>query len=250
MPARINTHALRQIQIESGSLGILGSLAHPLGDEGDYVGIVSKNDAQVAAFRLRVDGKVSVPQVDVDLAGLLPEAKGRAERHREPAYVVTQKGYLVLLVSQGPGGFSVSVEKVATDKSKPQRVYDSRSLQRGDVFIVTPLRPGSYDMTDSVGKAKGHIRVAYPEVATGRYEPPAPVTVTVTERGFNPAKVELRAAQSVVFQIESSNASLIVNLAEPDEGPYKKGARSDSFRWTNPTPPGRRDEEKTPGKKS
>lgn len=240
MKARINTYAFRQTRIESASLGVLGTIAHPISDEGEYAGTVLQRGIQVATFQLRVDSEVNNPQANVDLATLIPERRRREERFKEPSFAVTSKGYLVLYVSQGPGGFHVLLDKLGVDKDyegKPLRVFDSRTLQQGDVFIVSLLRPGRYKVTDRLGKGRGQMKVAYPTSEKQPYAPPPPEGISVTEEGFNPTELGIRAAQGVVFTIQAAKASLTVNLVEPDEGPRKKGEIRDKVRWSNPSPP-------------
>lgn len=240
MKARINTYAFRQTRIESASLGVLGTIAHPISDEGDYAGTVLQRGIQVAMFQLRVDSEVKNPQADIDLATLIPERKRREERFKELSFAVTSKGYLVLYISQGPGGFHVLLDKLGVDKDykgKPLRVFDSRTLQQDDVFIVSLLRPGRYEVTNQLDKSRGQIKVAYPMSEKQPFSPPPPERVSVSEEGFNPAELGIRAAQGVVFTIQAAKASLKVNLVEPDEGPRKKGKIRDKVRWSNLSPP-------------
>jgi hypothetical protein len=240
MKARVNTYALRQTRIDSASLGVLGTIAHPISDEGDYAATVLQRGIQVAAFQLKVDGEVKNPQADVDLATLIPERRRREVRFKEPSLAVTSKGYLVLYVSQGPGGFHVLLNKLGVDRGnegEPRQVFDSRALEQGDVFIASLLRPGHYEVTDQHSEGRGQIKVAYPTPEKQPYVPPKPEEVSVAEEGFNPAELRIRAAQGVVFTIRAAKASLEVNLVEPDDGPREKGEIRDKIRWTNPSPP-------------
>lgn len=242
MKARINTFAFRQTRIESASLGVLGTIAHPISDEGKYVGTILQRGKQVATFQLRVDSKVTNTQVDVDLATMIPERRRREGRFKEPSFAIASKGYLVLYVSQGPGGFQVLLEKLSEDKDykgKQQLVFDNRTLRQGDLFIVSLLRPGRYEVTDRLDKNRCQIKVAYPTPNKQPYAPPPPEEIGVTEKGFNPVELGIQAAQSLVFTIKAAKASLKVNLVKPDEGPRKKGKIRDKVRWSNPSPPPR-----------
>jgi len=241
MKARINTYAFRQTRIESARLGVLGTVAHPIADEGEYVGTVRKGKRQVATFHLTVDSEVKQAQANVDLANLTP--KGRHSKRLRPAsFSMTSKGYLVLYVSEGAGGVYVVLDKLGAEKRNEdtrRRAFDSRRLGREDVFIVSLLRPGRYEMTDQTSRSEGHVTVAYPKPQRQPYVPPEPEKVAVSEKGFRPAELELRAAQSIVFTIGAEEASLRVQLVEPDDGPGGKGERRGKTRWTNPLRPER-----------
>lgn len=241
MKARINTHAFRQTRIESARLGVLGTVAHPISDEGEYMGTVMRGQQQMGTFHLTVDSEVKQAQANVDLANLTPE-RPRNTRLRPPSFAMTSKGYLVLYVSEGAGGFHVVLDKLGAEKrneDKRRRAFDSRQLGREDVFIVSLLRPGRYEMTDQTSRSEGRVTVAYPKPQRQPYVPPDPEKVAVTEKGFRPAELELRAAQSIVFTLGVQEASLRVQLVEPDDGPGGKGEGHGKTRWTNPLRPER-----------
>jgi hypothetical protein len=236
MKARVNTYALRQTTVESAGLGVLGNIAHPMSDDGEYAATVVQGKKEVATFRLKVDSKIPNPQTDVDLALLVPRLREQARRYEEATFEIASKGYLVLYVSQGPGGFHVLLEKLGADPTKKERrVFDSRSLQKEDLFIVTLLRPGVYEMCDQFGKAKGQIKVEYPKAGKGPYAPPEPARVNVTADAFQPGELTLGAAQSIVFSVATEKSSLAVSLTQPDDGPRKKEETPGRVRWTNPT---------------
>jgi len=172
MKARVNTFALRQNLVESAELGVLGTVAHQLTDEGDYRGTVYRDKTEIATFRISVEPDGKNQQADIDFAALIPHKRRQRGRFEEPTHSVVPKGYLVLYVSEGPGGFSVRLDKLG--KTKPQRVFDSRMLRRGDLFVVSLIRPGLYELTDSYGKGKGQITVAYPQAGKKPYVPSPP----------------------------------------------------------------------------
>src|SRR5262245_43298510 len=152
MKARINTHALRCTLMDSARLGVLGTVIHPLAEEGVYAGVVLRDEAELATFEVRVDSRVEETQVDLDLAAV---AGGGASRHHQDLRLnVAPKGYLVLHAPEGPGGFRVRLARTASGKGKA-RPFDSHALQAGDCFVVTPLRPGLYAVAGQSGKARG-----------------------------------------------------------------------------------------------
>ncbi len=231
MKARVNTFALQQTVVESSSLAVLGMVAHPLPDEGNYQGTVYRGGSEVATFNVSVDADFKDRQADVDLSALAPHRRRQREAHKAPDYSLAPESYLLLYVSQGPGGFSVRLDKLG--KGKPKRVFDTRNLRKGDLFVASLLRPGTYEMTNRSGEGKGQITVAYPEAGKKPYLPSPPETVVVTEKGFKPSKVKVGAAQGVVFNVEADKSAIAVSLAKPDDGPRQKGER-DKFRWQKP----------------
>lgn len=237
MKARINTHAFRQTCLQSDALGVLGSIAHPLREAGDYRGSVRLRGAEVAAFRVRVDAEAPEQQADVDLAALATARRRLGGFSEEPAYRVRPGGWLVLFVSEGPGGFSVRLDRVG----KKGGSFDSRELGEGDVFIASLLRPGRYRLSDRHHKYEGTIRVSYPEPGKAPYRPKPPVSVRVTAKGFEPAEVAVGPAQGVVLTVESPKSALVVDCVEPDDGPEKRrdGRDRGKFRWVNPAHAGR-----------
>lgn len=231
MKARVNTHALQQTVVESANLAVLGMVAHPLPDEGNYQGTVYRGTAEVATFNVSVDGDFKDRQADVDLSALAPHRRRQREALKAPTYSLAPESFLLLYVSQGPGGYSVRLDKLG--RGKPRRVFDTRNLRKGDLFVASLLRPGTYEMTDRSGKGKGKITVAYPVAGKKPYQPSSPETVTVTEKGFQPSKVNIGAAQGIVFNVETDKSAIAVSLAKPDDGPRQKGER-DKFRWQKP----------------
>ena len=229
MNARINTYALRQTTIESANLGVLGSIAHPIAEDGAYAGAVFQRGVEITRFRLTVDAKFTNTQVDVDLSKLDPDHQC-PEKHRSAhEFELKSKGFAVLYVSEGPGEFHV----VLTRLGETQKMeFDSRTLKSSDLFIATMLRPGEYAMVDQLGKAKGRISVAYPKVGKEPYRPGEPARVAVSPEAFKPSEVKIGAAQAVVFSIETPKSAIQVKLEKPDDGP--KTETPGRVRWTKP----------------
>lgn len=234
MKARINTHAFRQICLESDALGVLASIAHPLAEAGKYRGVVRQDGIEVAAFRASVEVDATKQQADVDLARLADTRRRLSSRVEEPLYRVKPGGWLVLFVSEGPGGFSVLVDRVEEEGGSS---FDSRELGEGDVFIATLIRPGRYRLRERDGRYEGSLTVTYPAPGEKPYQPQPPVTVKVTSKGFDPSELSVSPTQGVVFAVQTSSAAIKIDCVEPDDGPRKarEDKESAKFRWTNPT---------------
>ena len=90
-------------------------------------------------------------------------------------FVISPKGYVLFHVSQGPGGYSVQVNRL-NDKVR-NRIFDSRTLREGDIFIVTMIRPVTYSVTNINSGASGKIMLAYPHVPDVPYRPDDPISI-------------------------------------------------------------------------
>lgn len=232
MKARINTYAFTQTSFASDKLSVLAAIAHPVFDEGEYMGIVYQQKKQLGTFHLSVDDKVVKTQADLDLALFVSFRQKEGERLTEPDFMLRPKGYLMLHVSEGRGDFHVVLNKLG--RTRPQRVFDSRSMQEEDLFVVTFLRPGQYEARDENAKRGATIMVKRPKAEKSRYIPAEPARIVVSEKGFAPARIEIGAAQAVIFSIESPKSSIAVDLKKPDDGPKPRDSRGNKVRWTNP----------------
>lgn len=214
MKARINTFAFRTTAIESASLGVLGTVAHRLDSKGEFRGVVYKGEIVVATFDLTVSPDATSMQADVDLAKLGSRGRARRDGFR---YSVQPEGYLLLYVSEGAGGYHVVVE--APGEERAVVIFDSRKLNTGDLFVVTLLRPGRYEMRGDGVEGTGSIRVTYPEPARVPYVPGDVVRIATSTDGFDPSSVTVGPAQGVVFDVGAENVALVVDCKEPDDGP-------------------------------
>lgn len=239
MKAFVNTHALSSERFDSARLGVLAMIAHPLPQPGSYLGAVMDGEINVGRFLIDVQAEHTPGQVDLDLHRARP---GSAVSDR-PAitYKLKTGGYLMLLVSQGAGGFRVVLDRVAEEKKgrdKAAATFDSTKLGKGDLFLLTLLRPGRWRMSEPGRGGEGTIVVSYPVPGKQAYRPAEPVWVKLRDRAFEPDKVQIGPAQTVVFAIETEPVSVVVSLGAPDDG---KGDRKPPpgvrrrVRWTNPS---------------
>lgn len=219
-----------QTSLDSGSLTILGAIIHTFQKPGEYRGSVHKGEGRQAVFYLNVDKESSVASVNIDLASL-PEYLGEDEKEccdegKESRFTVNPRGYVVFHVSRGSGGFSVHVRQAVEDPK--EKVFNSQELGDGDIFSATIIRPGAYTVTSK--RAKAEVVVSYPEVGKTAYRPPAPVRVMVTPEGFEPARIELKPGQGLVFEVKGS-ARIVIKLAKADDGP-KQGRKPIRRGWS------------------
>lgn len=312
MKATLNRRFFVETGVDSGALTILGSVIHPFA-EGEYAGTVWKGEQAVGQFLLHVTEESEATQADIDLAKLaaigssapaaLSLKQGVPEGctpERDMAYWLNPKGYAVFYVSQGAGGYAVTVWPMAgrsgegegggggggrpgirdigrlpTEALQPiarmsgpgaaptpaeppmmerrAPVFDSRMLNKGDILAVTLLQPGVYVAESQGGKAE--ISVAYPTREAFSKGPLPPVTVQVTERGFDPGSVRVMSSQGQVYQIMGPARVRITMLKRAEEPPQPEPApprrpgaivpggegapsvkRVRTFSWRGPTP--------------
>ncbi len=213
----------RQIGLDSGSLTMLGIVVNSFSDPGEYRGTVYKEGENKGVFYISVDKNSPVAQANIDLAAVTESAPNQSEEackcaELENRFSVNPRGYVLFHVSCGPGGYNVRVRKA--DEDEDTKIFDSRKLSKGAIFAATILRPGSYSVTNKMGKGKAAVVVSYPRKHRKAYRPPEPVRVKTKAEEFYPKLIKLKPAQGLIFEIESS-ARIKIDLMEPDDGPKK-----------------------------
>jgi hypothetical protein len=211
-----------QTGLDSGLLTILGSVIHSFHEPGEYRGSVHKTGGAQAVFYITVDKNSPAAHVNIDLATLREYAgatqKECCDDSPENHFTVNPRGYVVFHVSSGSGGFSVHVRRA--DEDPKTQVFNSQELGVGDLFSASIIRPGTYSVVNQLAKtnAQAVVVVSYPVIAKTAYRPPAPVHVQVDPKGFEPARIELKPGQGLVFEVKAP-ARIVVELVKPDDGP-------------------------------
>ena len=217
---------IAQTGLDSGALTMLGAVVRRFEEPGEYRGTVRRGDAIEKVFYLSVDKESSVAAADIDLgklAGSLPQkdtGTGCCPDDGEARFSVNPRGYVLFRVSGGRGGYSVNVRRADPDEKTP--VFNSTALDGGANFSARVLRPGTYSVTNARGKARASLTVAYPPKAFSGYRPPEALRVEVTERGFQPEKIQLMPAQGLIFDCRAP-ARIVITLERADDGPGKHG---------------------------
>jgi hypothetical protein len=216
---------LANVGLDSGELTMLGAVAQRFDVPGEYRGTVRRGGAIERVFYLTVDKESPVAAADIDLA-VLANAGSRTGHEsccpedKEPRFSVNPRGYAVFRVSGGPGGYSVNLRRADPDDKTP--VFNSSRLDGGAVFSARILRPGVYSVTNSLTKARAELGVAYPPEAFSGYRPPEALRVEVTERGFKPERIAIKAAQGLIFDCNAP-ARIVIALEKADDGPRARG---------------------------
>ena len=235
MHALFNRQAFTQTDFYSGDLRSLSVIAHPLPEEGRYLGLVFQGETQIASFQLQVEGRCESMQANVDVAAVAARTQApQAPCQDVSPWRVAPGGYLVLHNSRGEKrGFYVALTRVTREGS--ETVMDSRALGPGDFYAITLLRPGLYEVMGRNVEGAATIRVAYPKPGRRPLQLPEPLRVQVSRRGFEPNRAELLPAQGLVFAItDARDVSFTVRLVEPDDGPHERRRQRRSIQWRNP----------------
>ena len=204
----MRTTVFNQIGLDSGALGLLGSVVHRFDEPGHYVGTALVDDEARADFAVVVS-KDGPPAAQVDLSAL------RASKCDDrPTYRVGVGGYVSFYVGSGNERWATVV---GLPKSRTPE-FDSRRLDKGDVFAATVLRPGTYAVRNEYGKARTELAVKYVTRGKERYRPGEPVKVKMGAQASRKS-MRLGPAQGVVFEI-TEPSRIHIDLTRPDDGRY------------------------------
>lgn len=259
MQNKFDLQILNQTHFDSGALSGLGAVVHRMMQPGDHQLTILHGDSPVESTSLRVLASSQLSQPDMKSAtaaqasGPAPQmelhvnlgtAVGNVGQLSAPIIStlleIAAQGYVLFHAPPASAGFAVLLNAPGTQNQPP--AFDSRQLGNSDVYATTLLRPGLYSVTNATSGAKGQIRVAYPVVGDTPYRPPDPMDVQVTDQGFQPATIQLKPAQGVVFHIGNTRARIQIDLVEPDDGPKVSAAAVPEspkpvYRWEKPMPP-------------
>ncbi len=232
-----------QIGLDSGSLTMLGTIAHPLGEAGEYRGALHLGADVKAVFFITADSNSPIAQATVDLAGLEKAQSGSSASAGEEScgcadgstqgssgkkYTVNPRGYVLFHLQSGQGGYYVHLRRI--DAAENDKGYDTRTLKNGDAFTAMILRPGTYSIKNVAGKGAAQVVVHYPKVGDKPYVPPAPVRIECTANGFDTkGKLELGVGQGLVFHART-DSRIEIKLEKADDGPARTDRGRSGFR--------------------
>jgi hypothetical protein len=214
MNLTLDPNLYTQIGLDSGSLTMLGTIVHNLPEPGEYRGVIYRGTEVQTVFYVKVDKESAAAHVNVDLAKLTEPSSDPQEPGDH--FVVNPRGYVVLHVSGGRGGYHVLIAK-AEDNPK-QKPFDSRELTERDIFAAIIIRPGAYSVTNLLTKARGEVVVRYPTPGKFVYPPPNPVKVECAQGAIEPKRIELQPGQGLVYHPKVPSR-IKIELLKPDDGP-------------------------------
>lgn len=219
----LNKSVFEQVACGSAQINTMGYVAHPISEPGEYFGTVWKGKQETGEFRILCKEGIETAQVDIDLFAqnqvyaILSKKKNLSQTFR-----LAPGGYIMLYASQGMEGFYVTLEKESGDKRK--KVFDSRNLDKGDIFIALPGRPGNYSFTEQKSGSKGRIQVKSPvKPGAGVYQAPEALQVGFSGKKFEKTEIVADSFQGIVFQITEPASQITVRL--DDSGPKPRVKR-------------------------
>jgi hypothetical protein len=215
MNTEILRHLFTQHDLDSGAITMLGPVVHQFAEPGSYQGEVLLGERAVGRFFLWVEDTCPAAQVNIDLSNLPAWAEDCCDDKASERFAVNTKGYAVFHVSSSRGGYAVVVRRTS---GKQDVVFDSRQLASGDIFAASVLRPGRYQVTNTLTGAKAALVVAYPKVGDKPRQQLEPVTIQCLENEFQPPAIRLESAQGQVYQMRG-RGRVRIELLAPDDGP-------------------------------
>lgn len=228
MKASVNRALLEQTSFDSARPSGTATVVHRFPEEGRFAVALRDDDDREEMRTILVEPArgpageqahaAAFPEgVLVDVASRRPEA-GRPNRPQPSELLSLGAGGYASFTAPPGQGRRVVVTRISAAGEREDEVFDSSRLRASDTFAVTLLRPGTYLMRDTVGRAEGKVVVTYPEVGRVPYRPAEPVTVTCDDGGFSPATVTVGPGQGIVVTA-GADCRVTVDLVEPDDGP-------------------------------
>ncbi|MGB9167401.1 MAG: hypothetical protein WCB31_00570 [Nitrososphaeraceae archaeon] len=230
MKPLINHNILLQTDIESSSLTVHGMIIHRFQDTGDFQILVYRKDILDKIIHVNVTEESKEIQLNIDLASTFVKNEKNCNckniegyKNQNRIYKINPNTNVVFYVSAGSGGYYITAIKIDQERKK---IFDSRELKNGDIFVVNLLRPGKYSMTNAINKSQGQIIVSYPKIEKTRYVPPEAISIECNKT-FSNTSIMIQPAQGIVFRI-FDNSRIAIKLEKPDDGQVK---RTDKIKW-------------------
>jgi hypothetical protein len=204
------------IDLDSAALAGSATIVHPMRQAGTWHLSAHRHEGRaVRAVTIRVQPDASSMAVAIDL-GAGGDAAGEGARGQTDGHTLRVGGYLRLNSTAAEGGFFALLHNVDTGEVD----WDSRRLERRDVFACLPLRPGEYRLTNTIGTAERRLVVPYPDPRNNSgTRPDSLEPVRIRSRDIaRTGELTVRAGQGFVVDIDAA-ARLSLALRMPDDGP-------------------------------
>jgi hypothetical protein len=206
MSLRVARDIVMQQDFDSAALTPLCSLIHFIEQPGLYIGEVVHGDNVVGSFRVQAVGDGAARQANIDLA--------LVRGMQEPVHLVLAGGALVFHSSSGTIGYAVKLWRAGEKRRTVE--FDSRKLGADDLFGVTLLYPGNWEVTDEKDRPLCGLTVKACKRSKKPYRAPAAAMMGLGKEsleGEEPAS--LKQVQTQVFKAEG-RARIKVRLAQAD----------------------------------
>jgi hypothetical protein len=218
--AIINRGTILQSDFDSGRLTPLCVVIHKFPSTGEFLGTILQDDRSIGNFSLSVTKDSTDKQVNIDLSTLPISEPRQPGSQPEAQFSVQPGGNVLFYVTRASGGNAVVVHPSGMPA---QVVFDSRTLDKGDIFLVTLLRPGQYQLTNTRNKVQSQVKVAYPVQAAA---PLTRLTVQTTNAGqkqFGSKSMELEGIQGLAVRCDVPSRLQMQITETFDQPPVVKG---------------------------
>ena len=214
---------IRDEVVDSGSLATLGLVTHKVSESGTYRGTVYRGTARVGTFSLIVSENEDTTsdcgkqprQVNIDLSSL-DGSLHRASEDCADKFRLQAGGNVLFTAPAGPGGYAVELFRREKDKA-PAKVFDSRALDSGDLFIAHVMRPGLYSIRNGNGKRQTELTVEYPDPEKLKLRLD-PYLVEFNGEDIVPTKIVIQPVQALMFD-PKAESRIIIELKKADDRP-------------------------------
>lgn len=207
----MRTEVFNQIGLDSGALGLLGSVVHKFDEPGHYTGTALVGTESRGEFEIVVT-EGEAPAAQIDLAATGKAAQDPCCDQGRKSYRVAPGAYVAFYVGAGNERWSTLVG----DPRSRVAEFDSRKLEAGDLFAGSVLRPGTYQVRNTYGRGATELAVRYVRPGKAAYRPAEPVRVKVGDQTSRKA-MRVGPAQGIVFEA-ADTSRIVVELAKPDDG--------------------------------
>jgi hypothetical protein len=217
MNTAINQNLFRHRETKSAAFNNLCTIIHKLPGEGIYRGEVVQGKRSQGTFHITCDPTTESSQVNIDLSAF--DALFRANVPGLPQtteFAVGKEGYIVFHATGHHDGLYVKLTKLPKEKQAP--VFDSRQLGKGDIVAFRLWHAGPYTITNELGGQKASVAVR--DAENGKYPDLTkmdPVRVTLSDKGFDPARIEKWPVQALVVSLETTASLTLRSAKEPTE---------------------------------
>lgn len=217
----INRFVFSQINLDSGSLTMLASVAHKFSEPGEYYGNIFRGTETVGKFSILfsdcplpsvVSSDIRQQSVKIDLKSMEQPVSLQPKSQTCNCFNLKPNGYVLFYVSTGTGGYRVEIKNPQREGAK---VFDSCELKEDDLFIATLLRPGTYCIANTCTNANAELVVAYPEIGKTQRNS-APIQVECTKNAITPNNIKINPAQAVVISFKAPSR-IKIELTKPED---------------------------------
>jgi hypothetical protein len=225
MRSIINNNLFRYNSSSTEGMNNLCTVIHKLKTGGFYRGEVFLNQRYLGSFKINYDAKIETPQLNLDASLFDPTSSANKQRRLTPLTMeVGMEGYIVFHVSGHQKDAYFTLKKLS--EKKREDYFDSRKLSNGDMAVFRVIYPGEYLIKNTRGSQV--LAVTVREEKEGKYPDPSkiqPLTVTLSEKGFETKKSEIYPLQAIIIKSEI-DFSLSLEFQKPKKTDRSKKAEA------------------------